>query len=463
MTAVKKGAKVLSLTSGNIPKTLFFYLLPIFGSAMVQQVYSMVDLLVVGNFAQNGEMALYSVGQATVIVNILLAFSLGANGGCSVVIAKYFGKNDNKKVWETVFTAITVFSALCASVMLVGFSFGKLFFELMQVESAAMGDSLAYLYIYTASMPFVFLYNVGNGICSALGDSKSPFIFLVISSVLNIILDLLFVCVFHWDVVGAAWATLISQAISCVLTVVVVIRKLHVLRTDEKPLKFNGEICKDLIATSVPVILQNSFVSVGNFFVQGRINQIVVDGNPTAAAVGFTAAFKLVCMANMGVGTMMNGFAMFCSQNMAAGEKQRIKQGYVAVILYSLAISLTFMTVIILAKQPLSYMFIDDPTPQSVDCSMQFMTIVSAFLPSVCIKIVSDACVRGCGGNIGFTISTFTDLVLRILFVYLLTDLGWGFAGVCWAWAIGWVISMLVSLGFYVFNKSLKGVKYFAS
>ncbi len=463
MTESKRGAKIAALTNGNVWKTLLIYLAPLFGSAFIQQIYSLVDLLIVGNFAQNGETALYAVGQATVIVNILLAFSLGSNGGCSVVVSKHFGENDNKKVWETVFTAVFTFAAMCAVVMLVGFTCGKVFFNLMQVDSSAMGDSITYLYIYTGSLPFVFLYNIGNGICSALGDSKSPFLFLVFSSVLNIVLDLIFVCVLHWDVAGAAWATFISQALASMLTLTVVMRKmraLHIENEEDKPQRFSPKLCKDLLTTSIPVILQNSFVSVGNFFVQGRINTIVVNGNTTAAAVGFTAAFKLICMVNTSIGTMLNGFAMYCSQNLAAGKKQRVKQGYVAVITYCLIISCLFAMILILARAPLSNLFVDDPTPEAMLCSEQYLLIVSFFLPVVCVKIVSDAAVRGCGGNLGFTISTFTDLILRIIFVYLLTDIGWGFSGVCWAWAIGWSVSMVLAVLFWIFVKPLRGVKY---
>ncbi|MDE6303137.1 MAG: polysaccharide biosynthesis C-terminal domain-containing protein, partial [Clostridia bacterium] len=216
-----KNAHTLSLTNGNVWKTLLLYSLPLFGSALVQQFYSLVDLLVVGNFAAEVALAVDAIGNATVIVNILLAFALGSNGGCSVIIAKYAGAKNNKKLHETVNTALISFAVLCAVIMAVGFGAGKASLNALSVHGSYFDDCAEYLYIYIGSLPFIFLYNLGCGICSALGDSKTPFIFLVISSVLNIALDLLFVCVFHLDVAGAAWATFISQAISCILTVIV--------------------------------------------------------------------------------------------------------------------------------------------------------------------------------------------------------------------------------------------------
>ena len=179
---------------------MLIYCLPIFGSAMVQQLYSLVDLLVVGNFAANSNLAVNAVGNATTVVNILLAFALGANAGCSVTVAKYFGAKNHLKVRETVNTSVVTFAALCAVTMILGFSFGDLSMTALSVDASYRADCLTYLYVYAGSLPFVFLYNTGCGICSAMGDSTTPFVFLVVSSLLNVVLDLLFVCVFRLDV-----------------------------------------------------------------------------------------------------------------------------------------------------------------------------------------------------------------------------------------------------------------------
>lgn len=441
---VKKSGTT-DLTHGNVWKVLLLYCLPIFGSAMVQQLYSLVDLLVVGNFAANSNLAVNAVGNATTIVNILLAFALGANAGCSVIVAQYFGAKNHLKVKETVNTSIVTFSVLCAVTMVLGFGLGDVSMDLLSVDSSYRDDCLTYLYVYAGSMPFVFLYNTGCGICSALGDSKTPFIFLVMSSLLNVVLDLLFVCVFHWDVAGAAWATFISQAISAVLTAYVLARKLKKLPCEQKPRMFVKDISRSLMIASVPVILQNAFVSVGNFFVGKRINDIGID-----ATTGFTAAFKLVSMANMGVSQMTSGLANFCSQNKAVGEYKRIVKGHLVVLVYCLITNAVFMAAFISAPEFFTRLFVDSSklTPDALAYSCNFIVIVTSFLPVVCVKIVCDGAVRGCGGNLGFTISTFTDLILRVTFVYILTG-PMGFSGVSWAWAIGWSVSMFIAAGFY--------------
>ncbi|MDE7379969.1 MAG: polysaccharide biosynthesis C-terminal domain-containing protein, partial [Clostridia bacterium] len=348
------------------------------------------------------------------------------------------------------------FAVLCVAVMALGFGLARPSMYVLEVtDPTVLSGSLTYLYIYLGSLPFVFLYNIGCGICSALGDSKTPFLFLVFSSVVNVGLDFLFVCAFHWDVAGAAWATFISQAAATVLTVFVLIKKLKgvTVEGDRKPAKFNGQICKDLTVTSIPIILQNSFVSVGNFFVQKRINLISLD-----AAAGFTTGFKLVQIANVGVGTMTGGLANFCSQNKAAGEYGRIRKGYLAVLCYAMCTSLLFLLLCEIIPRELTMIFINKEsiTPEAISCSVQFLQIVAAFLPTVCVKIVSDGAVRGCGGNLGFTISTFTDLILRVALVYILVGAGMGFAGVCWAWAIGWTVSMFVAIGFFLFIPCLR-------
>lgn len=451
-----KGKASVNLINGNVWKTLLVYILPLFSSAMVQQAYSLVDLLIVGNFAADSNLAVNAVGNATIIVNVLLAFAFGANGGCSVVISKHFGEGDNTKVRETVNTSLVTFSVMCAAVMALGFALGKPSMYALSVDQSYFDNCLSYLYIYTASLPFVFLYNIGCGICSALGDSKTPFVFLVVSSVLNVVLDLAFVWGMHLDVAGAALATLLSQAISALLTVAVLCKKLSAIVPECKPARFDGAICKDLIVTSVPIILQNSFISVGNFFVSRRINDIGID-----ATTGFTAAFKLISMATVGINQINNGFANFCSQNKAAGRFRRIKQGHLAVFVYCLAASAIFMTAFICFPEPLTRLFVEREklTETALGYSRSFLSLTASFLPFVSLKIVSDGAVRGTGGNIGFTLSTFADLILRVIFVYVLVDAGMGFTGVGLAWIIGWVVSMFIALGFYLTVPCLRGVR----
>lgn len=442
--------KTVNLTHGNLWKVLLMYSLPLFGSAFVQQMYSLVDLLVVGNFANEGALAVDAIGNATVVINVLFAFAFGANGGCSVAVARHFGENDFKRVRETVNTAVVSYSVLCGVVMVVGFSLGGVLLTGLGVHGVYFKDCLDYLYIFVGSLPFVFIYNLGCGVCSALGDSKTPFIFLVISSVLNIGLDFAFVYGLHMDVAGAAWATFISQAVSSVLTAVVVLGKLRSVKSQEKPKLFDKTLLKELTVTSVPIILQQSFVSVGNFFVNRCINGIDDTGD---AITGFTTAFKVIVMCTMSIVAMTNGFSNFASQNRAAGEYGRIKKGFWIMTLYMQIVCAVFLVIFVSCPQFLTQVFIqaEKLTDAAMSYSVMFLTIVSCFMPVVGVKIMADGAVRGCGGNIGFTVSTFTDLILRVALVYILVAADWGFSGVCWAWAIGWSVGAVVAFAFWAF------------
>ncbi|MBD5131549.1 MAG: MATE family efflux transporter [Clostridiales bacterium] len=444
-------ARINKLTNGNVWKVLLLYALPLFGSAFVQQLYSLVDLLVVGNFAANGALAVDAIGNATVFVNILLSFALGANNGCSVIIAKYHGKNEKKSLLETVSTAVISYSVLCLAIMVLGFALGRVGLIGLGVHSMYFDDCLYYLYVYIGSMPFVFLYNLGCGICAALGDSKTPFLFLVISSALNVGLDLLFVWGLNIGVAGAAWATFISQAISCVLTVFVVYRKIRAIKPIERPSKFNKSILRELTFASVPVIMQQSFVSVGNFFVNKCINGLDETGD---AITGFTTAFKMITIATMSMVTMSGGLTNFASQNTAANKPERAKKGFWVILIYTIVAAVLFLALFVSLPEFFIRLFVqkDKLTLDALNYAVRFLSIVSLFLPVVGIKVVADGLVRGCGGNLGFAVSTFSDLILRVALVYILIGVGMGFDGVCWAWVIGWAIGTLIAVVFCAFS-----------
>lgn len=253
----------------NTPwKVLLKYTLPLFGGAVFQQLYTLADTIIAGRFA--GQTALTAIGASNAIVNILMAFALGANAGCAVLAARYFGKKDNSNVKSTIYTALIAFSVFSAVLMVAGVFTCRLTLEALKTPQEAMDESVTYLNIYYYGLPFLMLYNLGTGIFSALGDSKTPFLFLVFSSVTNIVLD--YFMVQPWGVAGVAWATFIAQGAACVFTLFFVFRRARMLQVapEEKIRPFSWGLLKMLVLLSLPVILQNSFVSVGNLFIQVR-------------------------------------------------------------------------------------------------------------------------------------------------------------------------------------------------
>ncbi|MEG1013732.1 MAG: MATE family efflux transporter, partial [Clostridia bacterium] len=205
------------LTMGKPNRVLWAYSLPLFGSVVFQQLYNIADSVVAGRFI--GENALAAVGNSYEVTLVYLAFAVGLNIGVSVVAARLFGAKRIGQLKTAVNTAFWLSLAVCLVLMLFGFFGSAALLELIQTPEEIMGDTLLYLNIYTAGLPFLFLYNISTGIFASLGDSKTPFVFLAISSVSNILLDILFVTAFHMGVAGVAWATFLCQGVSCVLAV----------------------------------------------------------------------------------------------------------------------------------------------------------------------------------------------------------------------------------------------------
>lgn len=215
------------LTVGKPSKVLWQFCLPLFGSILFQQLYNIADSFVAGRFI--GENALAAVGNSYEITLIFIAFAFGCNIGCSVVVSRLFGSKQYRDLKTAVTTTIAASGVLCAVLMLIGFVGCQFLLELINTPQSVMADSMVYLDIYCLSLPFVFYYNVATGIFSALGDSKTPFLFLAGSSLSNIAVDILSVTAFDMGVAGVAWATLICQGVSCVLAIVYVFKRLHTL------------------------------------------------------------------------------------------------------------------------------------------------------------------------------------------------------------------------------------------
>ena len=262
--------KNTDLTVGKPCKVLLIYILPLFGSAVFQQLYTLADTVIAGKFA--GETALTAIGASNSIVNILMAVALGANAGCAVLVSRLFGAKNNSGVKTAVFTALISFAALSVILLIVGVLSCEPLLAALKTPAEALDESVTYLNIYYFGLPFLIIYNLGTGIFSALGDSRTPFIFLVISSVSNIVLDI--VMVGPWGVAGVAWATFIAQGAACILTLVFVLRRILRLECEEKPHIFVPAVLKTLLILALPVMLQNSFVSVGNLVIQIRINEL---------------------------------------------------------------------------------------------------------------------------------------------------------------------------------------------
>lgn len=429
------------LTVGKPESVLWKFCLPLFASIIFQQLYNIADSLVAGKFI--GENALAAVGNSYEITLIFIAFAFGCNIGCSVIVSQFFGAKDYKNMKTSVYTAMISTAVLCAVLMLFGVLFCGNLLKLIKTPSAILNDSKLYLDIYIYGLPFMFFYNMATGIFSALGDSKTPFIFLAVSSVTNIFIDIIFVKAFNMGIAGVAWATFICQGISAVLAVIVVFLRLSKIKVLQRCPVFSFIILVKLLKIAIPSILQQSFISIGNIIIQSVINEF---GAGTIA--GYSAAVKLNNLVITSFTTLANGISNFTAQNLGAGKSERIRDGFKAGLKMVWIISIPLVLLYFFAGKQLLYLFLDNPTNTAIHTGIMFLCILSPFYFVVSTKLVADGILRGAGLMSRFMITTFTDLILRVILAIILSK-QFGSTGIWCAWPIGWSIATTLSVIFY--------------
>ena len=429
------------LTVGDPQRILWRYSLPLFGSVIFQQLYNIADSLVVGKFV--GENALAAVGNSYEITLIYLAFAVGCNIGCSVIISQLFGA---KKIWElktAVSTALIASGVLCFALMIFGFFCTPALLKVIHTPTGIFADSLLYLKIYTAGLLFLFYYNIATGIFSALGDSKTPFYLLAVSSVSNVIVDYLFVTALGMGVDGVAWATFLCQGVSCVLSLVILLKRIGKMPIEQRMVWFSYDILIKIYRIAVPSILQQSFISIGNILIQSVIN-----GFGPAVIAGYSAAIKLNNLVITSFTTLGNGMSSYISQNLGARKMDRISPGYRAGLKMVYIMSVPIIILYLTASKPLMLLFMDEGTGAAVQTGMQILRIIVPFYVVVATKLITDGVLRGAQAMRQFMTATFTDLILRVVLAFVFSRF-FGSLGIWCAWPIGWSIATCMSVYFY--------------
>ena len=429
------------LTVGKTSSVLWKFCLPLFGSIIFQQLYNIADSFVAGKFVS--EDALAAVGNSYEITLIFIAFAFGCNIGCSVITAQLFGAKNYKEMKTAVYTTLIAGGVLCVVLMAVGVIFCTDLLCLINTPNNVLADSKLYLDIYILGLPFVFYYNIATGIFSALGDSKTPFIFLACSSLSNIGMDILFVTAFKMGVAGVAWATFICQGISCILAVAFVFIRLAKIKTTEKSKIFSWKLLGKISVVAIPSILQQSFISVGNIIIQGIINSF-----GSAVMAGYSASIKLNNLVITSLTTLGNGISNFTAQNLGAQKPERVKEGFKSGIklVWMLCIPLTILYIFV--GKYLLYIFLDNPSGTAMDVGIEILRILAPFYIVVSAKLVADGVLRGAEMMNKFMIATFTDLVLRVVLAKALS-IPFGTTGIWLAWPIGWSVATVLSVIFY--------------
>ncbi|MCR5691021.1 MAG: MATE family efflux transporter [Eubacterium sp.] len=430
------------LTQGDPKKVLWSFCLPLFGSIIFQQLYNIADSFVAGRFI--GEGALAAVGNSYEITLIFLAFAFGCNIACSVLASRLFGAKKLGKMKSAISTSMIATGLVCLLLMVVGLVAGDFLLRLIKTPASLLADSKTYLTIYTLGLPFVFFYNLATGIFSALGDSKTPFYFLVFSSLTNIGVDIFFVKNLQLGVAGVAWATFLCQGFSCLLALGLILIRLHKMESEKKFPVFSKNLLKQFALIALPSTLQQSFISVGNIVIQRVIN-----GFGPGVMAGYSAGVKLNNLVITSFTTLANGISNFTSQNLGAGDYARIKAGFKAGLQMILLISLPLIILYQIFPDKLLGFFLENPSTEALHTGMVFLRILSPFYLVISTKLVADGILRGASLMKAFMVATFTDLILRVVLSILLSKTGLGATGIWCSWPVGWSVATVMSLYFY--------------
>jgi len=434
------------ILTGNIGKQLLLFALPIMFGSFFQQLYNTIDSLIVGNFV--GAAALAAVGgSSALIVNFIVGFFLGLSSGAGVVISQFYGAGNKEKVSAAVHTAYAF--ALVGGVVLtiVGVVFSPAVLKLMNTPTDILGDSTNYLRIYFLSLIFMFVYNMGSGILRALGDSKTPLYFLIVCSVVNIILDFVFVLFLNLGVIGVAVATFISQVISSILITYHLMRKTAEVRLDLRQVRFDTNILKSQLRIGIPGGINSTMYSISNMIVQTAVN-----GYGTMVVAGWTADGKIETIFWLLEGALGISITTFVGQNYGAGKKDRIVKGTRICLLMYMVMALTISAIFAIFRFPLIGLFAKNPEALSVGAQMLLWITPFYFLFSF-VEVLSGT-LRGMGDVVVPTVMTLISIcVVRILWVAFVIPHFPGLFYLYILYPITWGTGALAFIIYYLYRK----------
>ena len=439
---------IKDMTKGSPSRILFFFALPMIIGNIFQQLYNIIDSIIVGRYV--GAEALAAVGGTYPLAFVCITIANGASIGCSVIIAQYFGGKEYGKMKRAIYTAIISITVISSVILLFGVIFCKEIVILMNTPNNILEDSYKYLLIYFLGVIFLFQYNIATSAFNALGNSKTPLLFLLLSSLINVILDLLFVVRYNMGVTGAAVATLISQGIAAFASLIYLLFKIKKIKCEviEKKSIFDFKILKSMGKIAIPSILQQSIVSIGNLFVQGLVNSY-----GAIVMAGYSAATKIDSITILPMANMSNAVSTFTAQNIGGDKLHRIKKGY-KVALVMIGVFCAIAAIILFFKgDNIMCLFVNKSGNKDViDIGHNYLRVVSLFYFFMGLMVITNGILRGAGDMKVFLGSTCTNLGTRILIAYALSYFI-GVRSVWWAVPCGWILASTVSVTRYISGK----------
>ncbi len=431
---------VLDMTKGNPTKTILTFALPMLIGNLFQQLYNIVDSVVVGRFI--GKDALAAVGSAFMLMNFFSFVIIGLCMGASVVFSLFFGEKNYSKLRKSIFMSFVMIAAFTIVLSVLTTVYTEPMLRLMNTPNNILADSQDYLQIIFAGFIFVFLFNGSSALLRSIGDSKTPLYFLVLAALLNIVLDLLFVLVLNMGVTGVAIATVIAQAVSSVLCLVYAFIKIPFIRISKEDMVFNKDISLMIGKYGFLTAIQQSIMTFGMVCVQGLVNTF---GANTIAA--FAAAGKIDSIAYLPVQDFGNAFATYVAQNKGAGKTERIAQGVRSAVRTIIIFCIILSTLIYMNAGSLMRIFVKANETEVIRIGIEYLSVVSIFYMLIGFLFMFYGYFRGIGALKVSLILTIISLGTRVLMAYILSGIPQiGQRGIWWSIPLGWALADTIGL-----------------
>ena len=420
-----------SMTQGTPLKVMLPFAFPLLIGNLLQQTYNIIDAAIVGQSL--GAQALASVGASTSVQFLVLGFCMGSCTGFGIPVAKYFGAGDLKHMKNIIFNGAVLTAVIAVIITVLCTLLCPWILQVLSVQSDIYANAYSYLMIIFLGLPFTLLYNYLSSILRAVGDSRTPFLFLAFSAVLNIFLDLFFILVADWGCAGAAFATIAAQAISGILCLIVIIRRMEVLWLSKENRVVRGDSITELLQMGLPTGLQFSITAIGSMVMQSANNGL---GGDYVSA--FTAGAKLKQFTMCPFDAIATSVSVFCSQNYGAGKIDRIHKGLRQGIAVGVGYGLFAGLILIFAGRPLSMIFVSKDASGVLDASAKYLRCMGYFYWSLGILNVTRMVTQGLGHSGRAFFSGVMEMIARTI-----VSLGFvetfGYTAICFADQTAWI------------------------
>ena len=436
-----KNRRDVDMTQGSITKHIITFAIPLLAGNLFQQLYNTVDTWVVGNYVSNE--AFSAVGTVGPIINMLIGFFMGLSSGAGVVISQYYGAGRHDKVQETVHTAIMMTLILAVLFTGLGIFLIPYMLELMKMPPEVIPEATTYLTIYFGGVVGLMLYNIGAGILRAVGDSQRPFYFLVICAVTNTVLDLFFVLVLHMGVEGVALATVLSQGISAVLVLALLIRSDICIKLTLSKLRIHWDMLKKIIAVGIPASIQMCITSFSNIFVQSYINYFGAD-----CMSGWTAYNKIDMLIFMPMQSIALASTTFVGQNLGKNQVDRARKGVRNATLLALGATVMMMIPVVIFAPPI-VAFLNDK-PEVVEYGTLLLRWLSPFYVLCVFNQVYSGALRGAGiSRPPMIIMLISFVLFRQVYLFIMSRVWNEIIPIAMSYPAGWLLSSVLTTAYF--------------